>query len=64
MFYQKLDTTNNMNVFLFISKNELEIDVFNVTEDPRYNDSACYQRFCCKIEFAVLKKLDRAQPMF
>ena len=28
------------------------------TEDPRYNDSVCYQRFCCKIEFAVLKKLD------
>ena len=23
------------------------------TEDPRYND-----RFCCKIEFAVIKKLD------
>ena len=28
------------------------------TEDPRYNDSVCYQRFCCKIEFAVIKKLD------
>ena len=28
------------------------------TEDPYYNDSVCYQRFCCKIEFAVLKKLD------
>ena len=27
-------------------------------EDPRYNDSVCYQRFCCKIEFAVIKKLD------
>ena len=28
------------------------------TEDPRYNDSVCYQIFCCKIEFAVVKKLD------
>ena len=28
------------------------------TEDPRYNDSVRYQRFCCKIEFAVIKKLD------
>ena len=28
------------------------------TENPRYNDSVCYQRFCCKIEFAVIKKLD------
>ena len=29
----------------------------NGTEDPRYNDSVCCQRFCCKIEFAVIKKL-------
>ena len=29
------------------------------TEDPRYNDSVCYQRLCCKIEFAVIKELDR-----
>ena len=28
------------------------------TEDPRYNDSVCYHRFCCEIEFAVIKKLD------
>ena len=28
------------------------------TEDPRYNDNVCYERFCCKIEFAVIKKLD------
>ena len=28
------------------------------TEDPRYNDSVFYQRFCYKIEFAVIKKLD------
>ena len=27
------------------------------TEDPRYNDTVCYQRFCCKIEFAVIKNL-------
>ena len=26
-------------------------------EDPRYNDSVCYQRFCCYIKFAVIKKL-------
>ena len=30
-----------------------------ITEDSRYNGSVCYQRFCCKIEFAVIKKLDR-----
>ena len=28
------------------------------TEDPHYNDSVCYQRFCCKFEFAVIRKLD------
>ena len=28
------------------------------TENPRYNDTVCYQRFCCKIEFAVIQKLD------
>ena len=28
------------------------------TEDPRYNDSVCYQRFCCKFDFAIIKKLD------
>ena len=33
-------------------------DILYSTEDPRYNDSACYQRFCCKIEFAVTQKLD------
>ena len=27
-------------------------------EDPHYKDSVCYQRFCCKIKFAVIKKLD------
>ena len=24
------------------------------TEDPRYNDSVCYQIFCCKIKFTVI----------
>ena len=24
------------------------------TEERRYNDSVCYQRFCYKIEFAVI----------
>ena len=28
------------------------------TENPRYNDSVCYQRVCCKIEFAVIKNFD------
>ena len=28
------------------------------TEDPRYNDSVCYGKFFCKIEFAVIKKLN------
>ena len=30
-------------------------------EDPRYNNSVCYQRFFCKIEFAVITKLDMDQ---
>ena len=29
------------------------------TEDPRYNDSVCCQRFCVKIYFAVIEKLDK-----
>ena len=32
---------------------------FDCTEDPRFNDSVCCQNFCCKIEFAVVKRLDR-----
>ena len=28
------------------------------TEDPHYDDSVCYQRLCCKMEFAVIKKLE------
>ena len=31
---------------------------FKGIEDPRYTDSVCYQRFCCKIEFAVIEKLE------
>ena len=31
----------------------------NYTEDPRYNHNVCYQEFWCKIEFAVITKLDR-----
>ena len=31
---------------------------FTCTVDPRYNDIACYQKFGCEIEFAVIKKLD------
>ena len=30
-------------------------------EDPRFYDSVCYQTFCCKIEFAVIKKLEMDQ---
>ena len=29
------------------------------TEDPCHKDSVCCLRFCCKIEFADKKKLDR-----
>ena len=31
----------------------------HITEDRRYNDNVCFQRFCCKIEFAVIKKLNK-----
>ena len=31
----------------------------DVTENPRYNNNVCYQRFCCKLEFAIIKKLDK-----
>ena len=47
------------NDFSVLEKN-IHVLVFNNpepnTEDPRYNDSLCYKRFCCKIEFAVTKK--------
>ena len=32
--------------------------ICNNTEDPRYSDSVCYQRFGSNIEFVVIKKLD------
>ena len=53
-----------MLVYLFDQKTGLMviiiiIIIIIITEDPHYNDSVCYQRFCCKIEFAVIKKLDR-----
>ena len=37
--------------------------LINIIKDPRYtcNDSVFYQRFCFKIEFAVIKKLDRTR---
>ena len=34
------------------------VSTFAYTEDPCYNDTVCYQRFYCKIEFAVIKELD------
>ena len=40
-------------------KARLYIRANRFSEDPRYDDSICYQRCCCIIEFAVLKKLDR-----
>ena len=48
----------NKNI-LHSFKGDFKILVKSDTADPRYNDSVCYQRFCCKIEFAVVKKLDR-----
>ena len=30
----------------------------NTEDHPRYKDNVCYRIFCCKIEFAVIKKLD------
>ena len=36
---------------------QLSIAIFDV-QFHRYNDSVCYQRFCCKIEFAIIKKID------
>ena len=37
--YKKLGQQNNMFKALFIEH--------GITEDPCYNDSVCYQRFCC-----------------
>ena len=30
-----------------IQEKELVIVFLDCTEDPRYNDTVCYQRFCC-----------------
>ena len=41
-----------------LSKARITVSIaFGVTEDLHYNDSVCYQGFCCKIEFAIMKKL-------
>ena len=44
---------------------KMDLDFFGLfrkgktyTEDPHYNDTVCYLRFCCEVEFAVIKKLD------
>ena len=47
-----------------IVRDELSISsdtgsVVSDTGDPCYNDNVCYQRFCCKIEFSFIKKLNR-----
>ena len=41
------------------------IKVSSIIED-RYNDIVCYQRFCCKTELAVIKKLKETmlQPLY
>ena len=39
-------------------ENVLKERIKSFAEGPRYNDSVCYQRFCYKIECAVIKKLD------
>ena len=47
-----------VSVFKTITVNFIMNYSCNNTVDPHYNDSVCYQRFCCKIGFAVIKKLD------
>ena len=42
---------------IFFKNSGPRLSYFN-TGDSRYNDSVCYQSFCCKIEFAVMMKLD------
>ena len=37
----------------------MKLVLYTYTENTRNNDSVCYQRFCCKTEFAVIKKVDR-----
>ena len=43
-------------LFSFFSRKNMLMNL--ITENPHYNDSFCYQSFCCKIKFAVIKKLD------
>ena len=35
-----------------------QLSYYSTTKDPHYSNGVCYQRFCCKIEFTVTKKLD------
>ena len=51
--------SSNITSLVYLSR-ETEVGIY--TEDPRYNDGVYYQRFCCKIEFAVVQKLDRTHP--
>ena len=46
-FYEVIECDLTNSKFYF--KGEL-----TDTEVPHYNDSVCYRRFCCKIEFAVI----------
>ena len=45
--------------FFLMEKTLSVADINFCAEDALYNDSVCFQRFCCKIAFAVVKKLDR-----
>ena len=57
----KLNATvafKRINMVCYLKLSETSNEYTRTTEDPCYNDSVCFQRFCCKIEFAVMKKLD------
>ena len=56
-FLLKYESSSSNITSLVSLRREIEVGIY--TEDPRYNDGVCYQRFCCKIELAVVKKLDR-----
>ena len=62
-FFKYHVTTKNLSLFFSISIFNF-IDFYMTlhvyTKGPHYNDSVCYQRFCYKIKFAVIKKLDVA----
>ena len=49
---------NNLFITIIIIISSSSSSSSSSTEDPRYNDSVCYQRFGCKIEFALVKKID------